>query len=320
MLGYDSGAQLVAEPPGLWARLHVDPARRAAYLAEMHGNGEVHGFESQLRRRDGRLIWVAENAKAVVNVSGECTHCEAFVEDITARKEAEQLKSDFIGFVTHQLRTPLAGIRWMLELAGQDPSLSGDVKTDISDAHASALRLIGLVNELLDISRLENGRLTNAPAPTDLGALAQSVLDDLAPLIQQKGQRVDVDATAVPPAMVDPQLARQAVLNFLSNAVKYTPPGGTITVSARLDRDHVRWSVTDTGIGIPAAAQKRLFEKFFRAENATTVNTEGTGLGLYFARLIAERSGGSVTCTSIEGEGSTFSLALPIAQPVGAAA
>lgn len=317
MLGYERPEELLAEPPGLWDRLHVDPQRRSEYVHTLDESGTVQGFECQLRRRDGRIIWVAENARAVLNDDGTCSHCEGFLDDITERIEAEQLKIDFISFVTHQLRTPLAGIRWMLELTERDPSLSPEARMDINDAHASALRLITLVNELLDISRLESGRLTSTPTPTDLRALTHGVLKDLEPIIEGNGQHVTVADGTVPAVMVDPQLARQSMLNFLSNAVKYTPAGGRIEVFTETTAGALRWSVRDTGIGVPAVAQKRLFEKFYRADNATSVDTEGTGLGLYLVRLIAERSGGSVSCESSEGLGSTFSLTLPLAVAEG---
>jgi signal transduction histidine kinase len=230
-----------------------------------------------------------------------------------ARETSEQIKADFVSFVTHQLRTPLAGIRWMLELAEQG-ELDEETASCVEDARLSAERLIALVNDLLDVARLESGRVLTAAEPTAIADVTQQALEEMAPLAAAREQQVIVDAEAVPPVLVDPQLARQAVLNFLSNAIKYTPHGGSIRISAVRDGNAVRWSVRDTGIGVPSAAQARLFEKFFRAENAQIVDTEGTGLGLYLVRLIAQRAGGSVACESSEGEGSTFTLTLPVAQ------
>src|SRR5207244_8486576 len=115
----------------------------------------------------------------------------------------------------------------------------------------------------------------------------------------------------VPPALVDPKLAREVLLNLISNALRYTPEGGSVSIQMQSADGTVEWSVRDTGIGVPASAQHRLFEKFFRADNASVVHTEGTGLGLYLVRLIIERSGGRVGCESTEGVGSTFYFTLP---------
>ncbi len=312
MLGYESATALIAEPPGIAKRLYVNPVRRAAVIGQLQSEGFVTGFEVALRRRDGRVIWVSESARIVKNERGEPLYVEGFLEDITARKETEQLKADFVSFVTHQLRTPLSGIRWMLELA-RDAVPPGEVASYVEDAHESAQRLIGLVNDLLDIARLESGKLTTVPSALDLQALSASVVAELAPLAELKKQRVGVSGETVPRVYADPQLTRQAVMNLVSNAIKYTPPGGCITVETRADGDHVCCAVQDTGIGISAASQRRLFEKFYRADNAQMIDTEGTGLGLYLVRLIAERSGGSVSCQSIERGGSTFTLTLPVA-------
>ena len=135
-------------------------------------------------------------------------------------------------------------------------------------------------------------------------------MSELSPLARAKNQRVEIDGTA-PPTFADPQLTRQAVLNLISNAIKYTPDEGKITIDLDYDDRDVSLSVCDTGIGISMTAQKRLFEKFFRAENAQTIDTEGTGLGLYLVKLIAERSGGSISVHSVERQGSTFTLRLP---------
>src|SRR5204863_7738933 len=135
-------------------------------------------------------------------------------------------KTDFVSFVTHQLRTPLAGIKWMLELAAQTPQLPTEAASYVSDARSAADRLIGLVNDLLDISRLESGKLTVKPQPTSLAVLTRSVQEDLASLVREKGHRLSVTGEQLPLVMVDPQLLRQVVINLTSNAIKYTPAGG----------------------------------------------------------------------------------------------
>lgn len=312
MLGYESVEALLAEPAGAADRFYVDLSQRNQFLDLMSSRRFVTGFQAAVRRRDGRVIWISESARVVQGEDDEGLYREGFVEDITSRKEAEQLKSDFVSFVTHQLRTPLAGIRWMLELAQQE-QLDADAASFVDDARLSALRLISLVNDMLDIARLESGRLISAAVPTNLGLLQAEVLAAVRPLANAKDQTITVAAEPVPDILVDPQLGRQAVLNLLSNAIKYTPEGGAIAIQTARYGNSVRWSVRDTGIGIAPDAQRRLFEKFYRAENAQTVDTEGTGLGLYLVRLIAERSGGAVSCESIEGSGSTFTLSLPIA-------
>jgi signal transduction histidine kinase len=206
----------------------------------------------------------------------------------------------------------------MLELAGQDPEVPADAASYIQDAGEAAQRLIQLVNDLLDISRLERGKLAMTPIPVDLGELTRSVLAETAVLVQAKGHRVsvtgDADASAV---LADPQLLRQVVVNLVSNAIKYTPEGGTIEVRLEPDGPAHRWSIRDSGIGVPASAQPKLFEKFYRAENVTTLETEGTGLGLYLVRLIMEQLGGRVWCESEEGAGATFRFTLPRAESAG---
>jgi len=131
-------------------------------------------------------------------------------------------------------------------------------------------------------------------------------------LISERGHRVSIIAAKeAAPVWADPQLLRQVILNLASNAVKYTPTGGEITIRMEQEEAAVRWTIQDSGIGIPKEGQRRLFEKFYRAENVVKMETEGTGLGLYLVRLILEQFGGRVWCESEEGKGSTFLFTLP---------
>jgi signal transduction histidine kinase len=201
----------------------------------------------------------------------------------------------------------------MLELAAQTPQVPEEAGSYVEDARAAAERLIGLVNDLLDVSRLESGKLTVVLQPTSLAKLTQNALDDLGVLIREKGHRLSVTgAGGVPAVMADPQLLRQVIVNLTSNAIKYTPTGGTISIFLGVeDGRTARWAITDSGIGIPKASLARLFEKFYRADNAHTIETEGTGLGLYLVRLMVEKLDGQVWCESEEGRGSTFIFTLP---------
>jgi PAS domain S-box-containing protein len=295
------------------AGLHDAPAHRERVVAvfrsliaepDMGGQGDL---EIPSVRRI--VHWVGQPTK---DAAGQTVGLTLTFLDVTQEREVSQMKSDFVSFVTHQLRTPLAGIRWMLELAAQGGSLE-ETRSYIQDARDSAERLIRLVNDLLDVSRLESGKLAIVPRATQLGELTRGVMDELRGLIQEKGHRFSVAGEGeVPPVLVDPQLFRQAILNLVSNAVKYTPPGGEIAVRMDQQDSSVRWVIQDSGIGIPADAQHRLFEKFYRAENALTMETDGTGLGLYLVRLIVERFAGRIWCESEEGRGATFLFALPL--------
>jgi two-component system phosphate regulon sensor histidine kinase PhoR len=131
-------------------------------------------------------------------------------------------------------------------------------------------------------------------------------------LIQEKGHRLSfIPTDEVQTVWVDPQLIRQVIINLVANAATYTPPGGEIIIDMHQEESAIRWAIKDSGIGIPATALPRLFEKFYRAENALTIETEGTGLGLYLVRLILEQFGGRIWCESEEGKGASFLFTLP---------
>jgi signal transduction histidine kinase len=255
--------------------------------------------------------WVARAAR---DSTGVLTGLTFTLRDVTQEREVSRMKSEFVSFVTHQLRTPLAGTKWLLELAADTEDAQG-VREYIQDAREVNERMVRLVNDLLDLSRLETGALHVDVQMTDLGALTRSVAGELQPAIREKDHTLSVvGASGVPPVPSDPKLLRQVFSNLLSNAVKYTPPGGTIRVTIRRDTEQVYWSVRDTGIGIPARDIPLLFQKFYRAENALAMNAEGTGLGLALVRLITERLGGRVWCESEEGQGATFFCVLPLAR------
>ena len=237
------------------------------------------------------------------------------LHDVTQEREIAQLKSDFVSFATHQLRTPLSGIKWMLELGVQEQEVGEQAKSYMVDALGAAQRLIQLVNDLLDVSRLESGRMKSPVQAVDLVGLTRTVLGDLKPQIDDKDHRVTVDAPEdIPEVFADPQLLRQIVLNLSSNAMKYSRPGGRIAVRLTRDREFVRWQIQDNGIGIPKESQRHLFEKFYRADNVVSLETDGTGLGLYLVRLIVEQMGGRVWCESEEGQGATFFFTAPCGQ------
>jgi PAS domain S-box-containing protein len=276
--------------------------------------GSFWSEEYRLRRADGAYAWVFDRGFIERDVANRPVRMIASLMDITHRKEAERLKSDFVSFVSHQLRTPLAGMNWMLELAAECEQLPPDAHEYISNAREAATRLVSLVNDLLDIARLEAGRIVMTPEPVGLADATQSVLTELESLIAEKGLQVSVEADHAPAVLADPQLVRQVVMNLISNGIKYNHPGGRLDIRIAAQSDALEWSVRDTGMGIPRAAQSRLFEKFFRADNAVAQEVEGTGLGLHLVRLIIEQAGGRVWCESEQGAGALFAFTLPLAQ------
>ena len=236
-----------------------------------------------------------------------------YAVDVTDRKQTEQMQSDFLSFLTHQLRTPLAGIKWLLELAADAPDVSEEARSYITDAQEANEGLIGMVNDLLEVSRLERGKIPMAPQETDLDELTQGVLEELRPQIAEKGHRLSVTrAAAVPRVWADPQLLRRVVLQLAANAIKYAPPGGDIVIRMGREGAAIRWAIQDSGVGIPREAQRRLFERFHQPENVLTLENERTGQSLYWIRLSLEQCGGRVWCESEGDKGATFLFTVPL--------
>jgi PAS domain S-box-containing protein len=314
VLGYTT-TELMARPFLDFVH-HEDREATVIAVAGLMRGEPLVAFENRYRCKDGSYRWF--NWTSTPKLDERLIY--AVAHDTTDRKTIEQqtqetlkMRNDFVSFVTHQLRTPLSGIKWMLELAAETGD-QAERASYIGDARESADRLIGLVNDLLDASRLESGKLQVTREPVRLRELTDAVLGDVATLVRDKRHTLDVQSEAgLPVAMLDPQLVRQVVLNLASNAIKYTPPDGRIEIRMDHGDGSIHWSIRDNGIGISPDSQKRLFEKFFRADNAHTVDTEGTGLGLYLVRLIVERLGGAIVCESSEGRGTIFHVTLPIA-------
>src|SRR4029453_6644890 len=257
----------------------------------------------------GRILpW---EAGATRDAAGRPTGLTITVHDVTQEREIAQMKSDFVSFATHQLRTPLSGIKWMLELAMDEQAVPDGAASYMKDALGASQRLIQLVNDLLDISRLESGRMKATPQLVDLVELTRTVLDDLKRQMDEKGHRLSMETSGILEVFADPQLLRQVVLNLASNAIKYSPSGGDISGSPTRERALVRGQNQDTGVGIPTESQRHLFEKFYRADTVASLETDGTGLGLYLVRLIVEQIGGHVGWEGEEGTGGRFFFTVP---------
>ena len=295
----------------------VDPAATAGHPLVDFAGAPLAGDDGDLEMGGGRRIvhWIAQATPD--GVDGPAGRTITF-QDVTREREMSRMKSEFVSFVAHQLRTPLSEIKWMLELATEEPDAPPSLRSFVQTAANAADRMLEMVRDLLDITRLESGALGGDAEPTDLVAHTRGVLQELAATIATKGHEVTVEGPAtLPPVRVDPRLMREVVQNFVSNAVKYTPPVGTIAIRLAAGDGTVEWTIEDNGIGIPPAACDRLGEKFFRADNAQTVDPGGKGLGLYLARLVITRFGGQLRWASKEGGGSTFAFTLPQAEAVG---
>ncbi len=236
------------------------------------------------------------------------------IEDSTEAEEIDRMKINFISIASHQLRTPLSAIKWFAEmiLTGDAGKLSQEQTDFLTNIHESTERMIGLVNTLLHISRIESGHIVMTPKPTDLKELVTQSIVKLDSKIKEKkhnvGIKVQKDLSII---SVDPQLIAQVYDNLLNNAVMYTPRGGDISIDVSENDGMIVTKIADTGCGIPHKCQNHIFKKFYRGANIVKTETDGSGLGLFLVRAIVESSGGKVWFESTENKGSTFWFTLP---------
>ncbi|BEL11841.1 hypothetical protein Q0Z83_100320 [Actinoplanes sichuanensis] len=257
--------------------------------------------------RDFLDLAAAQISRAVANV-------RAYEQE--RRRAAElaaldQAKTDFFSNVSHEFRTPLTLILGPLEDLIEDPALDGPVRDRLRPMHRNALRLLKLVNTVLDFSRMESGRMAAVFRPTDLAQHTARLAGTFRPAIERAGLTLTVDTPALgEPVHIDHELWEKIVFNLLSNAVKFTRDGG-VEVRIRAADGHAVLSVRDTGVGIPEAEQALLFDRFHRVTGAWSRSHEGTGIGLALVRELAGLHGGSVGVRSRPGQGSEFTVRLP---------
>ncbi|HEX6551684.1 MAG TPA: ATP-binding protein [Ktedonobacteraceae bacterium] len=307
------------------------PEQLATLRAVRQGE-TVHQHQEIIRHPDGTTLPVLVNAVALdeqtLNVlPADATKHEARAperaalvvhQDVTALKEAEHLKDEFLGIAAHELRTPLAILKGFAQTLivqtarGRGTELAEWQMESVQGIDQSTSRLIELTEDLLDVTRLQAGRITFHREPTDLVALARRVVARL----QMTTERHHLSLLASSEylvADVDPRRIEQVLSNLVGNAIKYSPAGGSIEVTIREESETktALLSIRDSGIGIPVQQQARIFGRFERADNARAYGIGGTGLGLYLCRELVERHGGRIWFESAEGQGSTFFIALP---------
>jgi PAS domain S-box-containing protein len=266
------------------------------------------------RRKDGFMLPVKLTVAPVL-INGKLIGAIEVFRDFTKEKEVDKAKTEFVSLASHQLRTPLSTINWYAEmlLAGDAGKLSAEQIKYIEEIAHGNKRMTELVGALLNVSRVDLGTFSVDPHPTDLKKLAQEIVKDLEPRIFSR--KIDFQEQYqenLPKINVDAKLMRMVIENLASNAVKYTPESGTVVLSLMRVNGSVEVTIKDTGYGIPAAQQNKIFSKLFRADNVKVQDTEGTGLGLYLVKSIVDYAGGKIWFESTEDKGTTFHVSLPI--------
>jgi signal transduction histidine kinase len=242
-------------------------------------------------------------------------HFTFYQKAILAQKLAEidKLKDEFIAMGSHELRAPVTGLRGYLELLKDklSPDAAKGVEKELTRINNLINRLADLINDLLDVSTIQQGRMQIKPIETDVQAAITDICETFNPVAAEKSLEIVTNIQTLPKVQTDPDRLRQVLTNLVSNAVKYSLQG-KITVSALQEKNTIKITVQDTGIGIPADKIPYMFDKFYRVKDEKTEKVEGTGLGLWITKQITELLGGTIYVESIYGTGTLFTFTLPI--------
>jgi PAS domain S-box-containing protein len=327
--GYRSEAELLAAMNDIGHEWYVDPERRELFKRLVDEQGEVRDFVSEVRRHaTGERVWVAESGRAVRDASGKILFYEGMIRDITRLKKAEReivaaketaeaasrAKSEFLANMSHELRTPLNAIMGFSEMMrlsvlGPLPARYAEYARDI---HDSARHLLAVINDILDLAKIEAGQMPLRAEPVD----TEVVLGDCVRLMRERAEKAELHlettiARGTPRVLGDPTRLVQVLLNLLSNAVKFTPAGGRITVAAAPDGASVNISIADTGIGMSPEELAVALQPFGQVESSMTRRHQGTGLGLPLTKALVEGQSGRMRIESARGKGTRVEIWLP---------
>jgi len=318
--GYDNAGELIQAVSDI-RTLYADTKQREQLRELVDGDGMVRDFECEFYRREGSKIWVSLNMRAVRDPNGEAIYYEGTAQEISERKRAAELerangaKSEFLSRMSHELRTPLNAILGFGQLLERQRPTPTQEKY-LGHITTAGRHLLNLINEVLEISRIEAGRLQMSIGPVPVAEVLAETVDLIKPLALEHAIKLEpaVNLDSKLQVMADRQRLKQVLINLLGNAVKYTPMAGTVTCAVvGHEGSALRINISDNGPGIPDDKLSRLFSPFDRlgAEQSTV---EGTGLGLALCRRLTQAMNGTIGVDSKVGHGSTFWVELPLAE------
>ena len=286
-------------------------------------SGRVWQGEFHNRKKNGQSYWESASISPILNAQGKVTHYVAVKEDITKRKKTEDelhkakeiaeaatlAKSEFLANMSHEIRTPMNAILGFLELVLEDKALSKFQRAHLTTAQNSANSLLGLINDILDISKLESGKFTIEQHPFKLFQLVKEIQATMETAAQKKGLKLefDIQSSLSGLFMGDPLRLRQIIINLVGNAIKFTQKGGvSVRIMPAEKKGQLYFMIKDTGVGIPADRLGQIFDSFTQADTSTTRKFGGTGLGTSISKKLVELLGGRIWVESEEGKGSIF--------------
>ena len=329
IFGFTGPDEMLAQVSDSAQQLYVQPARRAEMLDYLQRYGFVNDFRSQMRRRDGTVIWVAKTLRLVADESGGMAVIEGMFRDVSAQRRAEETllkakdqaetanraKSEFLANMSHELRTPLNAILGFSQILSTEllgPLGNAKYMEYCRDILASGQHLLALINDILDTAKVEAGKMVLDEEWFDLDCEIDAALLLVRERAVQNRQVLEKTMPEnFPYLWGDPRRLRQVLINLLSNAVKFTPMGGRVSVDVSLGAEGLQIAVSDTGIGIAPENIDRVLLPFGQVANALSRPHDGTGLGLSLSRRLVELHGGRLTVESEVGVGTTVTVSLP---------